>query len=748
MTQNIQQLISQMTLEEKAAICTGATPWQLMGIERLGIQPIVVADGPHGLRRSKDVTTMINESFPATCFPVAVALSASWNVDLLHEMGQVLADESIALNTDILLGPGMNIKRSPLCGRNFEYFSEDPLLSGELASALVNGIQSKGVGTSVKHFAVNNQETRRHTVDAIVDERTLYEIYLAGFEIVVKKAQPWTIMCAYNGVNGEFCAEHRYLLNDVLREEWGFEGFIMSDWGAVHDRVAGIQAGLELEMPGPSPHRTQAVIDAVNSGDLAESVLNQAVERLLKIILKAQETPKGQIDLDIEGHHTIARQIATECIVLLKNDNDILPLTGNEQLAVIGKAAHTPVYQGGGSSHINATKVDASLDFLRERSELQYVEGDTTIELNQAAIDEAIMTAKDADVVLMFLALPASIESEGYDREHIDLTAQQIALIKAVAALNKKIVVVLNNGSAVAMSEWLDDVDAVVEAWLPGQAGAGATVDVLYGDVNPSGKLAETFPIRLQDTPSYLNFPGERNEVRYGEGIFVGYRGYEALERDVLFPFGFGLSYTQFEYSNLQISKSEFSLDDVLEVTVDITNTGQLSGKEIVQLYVHDIASKLPRPAKELKAFAKVSLDIGETKTVTLSLNDRAFSYYDPAYGQWLAEVGDFEILVGSSSADIHLCQTITLIQGTTLPIILNEHSTLAEWMAIPEAAALIQPILAPMAANNTADALGADMSAFFQNVTLTMILNFFQDGSSTTSPEEQVQALLAKLKN
>lgn len=746
MTSEIARLISEMTLAEKASLCTGATPWKTVSIERLGLEPIVVADGPHGLRRSIDLDTMIADSYPATCFPVAVALSSSWNVALLHEMGEALADESIALGVDILLGPGMNIKRSPLCGRNFEYFSEDPLLSGEMAAALINGIQHKGVGTSLKHFAVNNQETRRFTVDAVVDERTLHEIYLAGFEIAVKKANPWTIMCAYNSLNGDFCAENYTLLTEILRDQWGYEGFVMSDWGAVHDRVAAVQAGLELEMPGPSPHRTQAVIEAVQSGELDEAILNQAVERLLKIILRAQETPKGGGDINVDANHALARRVASECIVLLKNEQDVLPLSADTQLAVIGQAAMKSVYQGGGSSHINATQVDTILEHLQARAELQYVVGDASIELNQPAIDEAVTIAQDADVSLLFIALPASIEAEGYDRAHMDLTEQHIALIKAVAAVSKKTVVILNNGSAIAMSEWLDDVDAVLEAWLPGQAGAGAIVDILYGDVNPSGKLTETFPLKLQETPSYLNFPGERDEVRYGEGLFVGYRGYDTLQREVLFPFGFGMSYTQFDYSNLHVSEKEFQLGSALTISLDVSNVGTVAGKEIVQLYVRDIASKLPRPFKELKAFAKVSLEAGETKSITFSLSDRDFSYYDPIHSQWVAEAGEFDILIGSSSADIRLHQMVTLTLGTDLPSMLDEKSTVSDWLADERGVELIQPILSAMLGAGDSDALGVDMMAFFSDLPLIALLGF-QGDSLQESPITIVQNMLGQVR-
>jgi beta-glucosidase len=750
MSDRIKQLLSELTLEEKAGLLTGASPWRTLNVDRLGLESMIVSDGPHGVRLSTEIDSMITKSHPATCFPVAAALAASWDTALLDEMGKALADEAIALGSDILLGPGMNIKRSPLCGRNFEYFSEDPVLAGEMAAALVAGMQSKGVGTSVKHFAVNNQETRRFSVNAVVDERTLHEIYLEGFRIAITKSKPWTVMCAYNSVNGDFCAENHYLLTEVLRDQWGYEGFVMSDWGAVHDRVEGVKAGLELEMPGPSPHRTQAVVDAVNNGELDMAVVDEAVRRLLNIILKAQETPKGNAQFDIDAHHALARKIAADCAVLLKNTDGLLPLSGDEHVAVIGSAATQSVYQGGGSSHINSTKVDNSIEFMKEHAEIQYAVGDDTVEVSQAKIAEAVAVAQGADVAVMFIALPASVESEGYDRPHMKLTDQQIALIKAVAAVNEKTVVVLSNGSAVDMSDWIDDVEAVVEMWLSGQAGAGAAVDVLYGVVNPSGKIAETFAHQLSDTPAYLNFPGERDEVRYGEGIYVGYRAYEHLGRDVLFPFGFGLSYTTFEYSNMQVSASEFGLNDRLTVTVDVTNTGDVAGKEIVQLYVRDVESRLPRPYKELKAFAKVALDAGETKQVTLELGDHAFMYYDAGYSQWLAEAGDFTLLVGSSSADIHLSADVTLTESSQLPSILHANSTIGDWLADPKGAVLIAPFLEKMQAvfggENDAEALGADPADFFTDLPLGVMVGW--SGETEQSPQDVVSAMLAQLQD
>lgn len=747
MDSRIAATLQQMTLEEKAALCTGYSPWRTTAVERIGLPSITVSDGPHGVRLSSDIDSLIAPSLPATCYPVAAALSSSWDVELVHELGQALAEECIALGTDILLGPGINIKRSPLCGRNFEYFSEDPLLAGEMAAVLIHGVQSKGVGTSLKHFAVNNQESRRFTVNAVVDQRTLHEIYLRGFEIAIKKAQPWTVMCAYNSVNGAFCAENDYLLTDVLRDQWQFEGFVVSDWGAVHDRVESIRAGLELEMPGPSPHRVKAVVEAVRSGQLAENDLDRAVERLLRIIFRAHQTPKGGQPLAVDKQHQLARRLAADCMVLLKNDHQLLPLKGTEQLAVIGQAALKPVYQGGGSSHINSTRVDAPLDLLRERSEVQYVVGDDVVGgIDSARIAAAVEVARCADVAVLFIALPASIESEGYDRPHMQLTEQQVALIQAVGKANPRSVVVLNNGSAIDMRAWLGDVGAVLEAWLPGQAGAGAIIDILYGDVNPSGKLGETFPLSLSDTPAYLNFPGEGDEVRYGEGIFVGYRAYEALARPVLFPFGFGLSYTQFQYSNLQVSSAQFALDETLQVSLDVTNTGSVAGKEIVQLYVHDVRARLPRPHKELKAFAKVALQAGESRRVTLQLDPRAFAYYDPRYQQWVADAGDFDLLVGSSSADIRLTARVNLTQSTPLPCVLHINSPLIDWMEDPRGASFVEAFVAGLTASSDGSALGVDMLNFFKDLPLTVLLGF-QGQSGGPSPQDIVAGWLQQIR-
>ena len=565
---NIHSIIEQMTLEEKAALCTGASAWTTTPIERLGVPEMIVADGPHGLRRVANVYEWGGGSLPATCFPTASCLASTWNVDLIHEMGEALAEECIALNVDVILGPGVNMKRSPLGGRNFEYFSEDPFLAGELAASLINGVQSKGVGTSLKHYAANNQEYQRFSISAEVDERTLREIYLTAFEKAVKQAQPWTVMCAYNKDNGTFASKR---LNKILKDEWGFEGLVVSDWGAVRDRVAALKGGLDWEMPGAHDRHVQEVIDAVRAGELDEAVLDESVRRILRIVFMASETPKKG-EFDAEVHHELARRIASEGMVLLKNKG-ILPLKGQHQIAVIGRSAEYAHFQGGGSSHINPTNVSVPFKELQSRArdaELTYAEGyPIDNSFRQDLIDEAVTLAQSADVAVLYIALPSFKESEGYDRKDLNLTEQQIALIKAVAKVQPQTVVVLNNGAPVVMSSWIDDVAAVLEGWMMGQAGGGAIADILFGKVNPSAKLAETFPANLEDTPAYVNWPGDAGMVRYGEGLFIGYRYYDKKNMPVQFPFGYGLSYTTFEYSNPTVSANIFR--DVVGVTVSST---------------------------------------------------------------------------------------------------------------------------------------------------------------------------------
>jgi beta-glucosidase len=758
MSLDIAATVAQMTLEEKAALCTGASSWTTTPIDRLGVPTLLVTDGPHGIRRVPDTGSLGATALPATCFPTASAMAATWNVDLIHAVGQALAEEANSMGIGVVLGPGVNMKRSPRCGRNFEYYAEDPYLAGEMAVALINGVQSKGVGTSLKHYAANNQETRRFTINAVVDERTLHEIYLPAFEAAVKRARPWTVMCSYNKINGTYGSEHRQLLTEILKQDWGFEGFVVSDWGAVRDRVKALAGGLDLEMPGPKPSRVQAVIDAVHNGELDEAALDEAVRRILRIVDKAAATPKGA-EFDVDAHHALARRVAAEAIVLLKNDG-VLPLQQPQRIAVIGRSAKEPHFQGGGSSHINPTRVDSPFDELQKLAgdaQLTYSEGyPAGLETDQALIDAAVQAAKAADVALLYIALPGSIESEGYDRDNLDLTEQQVALIKAVCAAQPHSVVILNSGSAVVMNEWIDGAAAVLQAWMMGQAGGGAIAGVLFGAVNPSGKLTETFPLRLVDTPSHLSFPGGHGEVRYGEDIFIGYRYYDAREVPVLFPFGHGLSYTQFAYSNLRASATTFKDADGLTVSVDVTNTGAVAGQEIVQIYVHDHAAELVRPPKELKGFAKVALQPGETKTVQIALDFRAFAYYHPGYHRWITEDGDFDILAGASAADIRDKITVTLRSTLELPSLLNRESTLGDWMADPKGRTIIEPVRQEIVGgmmrrmgggegDEESGAIGMDVLGFLRETPLLSILHF-QEGALPQSPEEIVDGLLAQV--
>ena len=750
----IANLITNMTLEEKAALCTGAGPWTTTPVERLGIPEITVSDGPHGVRRLEDLHAFVSASLPATCFPTAASMASTWDVELIHEVGEAIAEECIALEVDIVLGPGVNMKRIPSCGRNFEYYSEDPFLAGEMGVSFINGVQSKGVGTSLKHYAANNQEYQRSTISSELDERTLREIYLPAFEVAVKEAKPWTVMCSYNKLNGTYAAENRKLLTEILREEWDYEGFVVSDWGAVHDRVEALEAGLDLEMPGPRDRRVKAVVDAVRSGNLDESVLDEAVRRILAIVLRAAETKKGG-SFDVDVHHALARRVAGEGMVLLKNDG-ILPLKGHMHIAVIGRSAKEAYFQGGGSSHINPTRLDNPYEELQKiaaDAQLSFAEGYPGDEsFDQALIDEASMNAQSAEVALLYISLPATKESEGYDRPDLDLTSHQVAMINAVAAVQPNTIVILNNGAPVVMSEWIDGTAAVLEAWMMGQAGGGAIADVLFGKINPSGKLAETFPLKLVDTPAYINYPGENGAVRYGEGIFIGYRYYDAKEVPTQFPFGHGLSYTTFNYQNPKVSSQNFQDVDGLTVSVDVTNTGKVAGKEIVQVYVHDHESRLVRPTKELKGFAKVELQPGETKTVTVTLDFRAFAYYHPAYRQWITEDGDFDVLIGASSADIRCMKTVTLQSTLDLPSILNRDSTLREWTEDPRGMSVLAPIYQQikdqMLANFGGDEnaqIGMDPMGFLLDTPLMGLFHFL-GGSMSKSPEEMVDELLAKV--
>ncbi len=688
----IKAIISQMTLKEKVAMCSGADFWRLKSIEHLGIPTVMVSDGPHGLRKQSDDAEFsnINHSIKAVCFPSGATTACSFERNLLETLGSALGEECQAKNISILLGPAINIKRSPLCGRNFEYFSEDPYLAGELASAYIKGVQSQNVGTSLKHFACNNQESYRMTASSEVDERTLREIYLPAFEKAVKDAKPWTVMTSYNRLNGKFTSDSPYLLTDILRKEWGFDGYVMSDWGAVNDRVAGLKAGMDLEMPGSNGTNDELLLEAVQNGTLSEAVLNQSVERILRKIFEFVDNRKSAI-FDKEAHHQLARHLATESAVLLKNDG-ILPLKATDcKIAFIGEFAKTPRYQGGGSSHVNAFKVSSAFDVVAGMENIHFAQGfvNDVDETKQDLLNEAIDLATSCEVAVIFAGLPDSFESEGYDRTHMRLPNCQNELIKQVVAVQPNTVVVLHNGSPVEMP-WVDEVPTILEMYLGGQAVGEATIDLLFGNVNPSGKLAESFPLRLEDNPSYLSYKVVDNKIYYDEKLFVGYRYYDKKEMPVLFPFGHGCSYTTFEYKNLVISQHQLRDDESLIVSADITNTGALFGKEIVQLYVQDLTGTVVRPLKELRNFEKVSLNPGETKTVTFTLSKRDFAYYHTGISDWYVPSGDYRILIGRSSRIIELSKTVSIKSTTTLPFQVTWNTTFSELVKHPR----LQPIV------------------------------------------------------
>ena len=689
MKEDIEKIISELTLEEKASLLSGGDIWQTEPIERLDIPSIFLVDGPHGVRYVAD-RHHADPAKKATCFPTAVNLAASWDLELIAEVAEALAVEAKARGVDVLLGPGINMKRSPLGGRNFEYFSEDPFLSSELALSFINTVQENGIGTSLKHYTANNQEYKRFSIDAKIDERTLREIYLAAFEKVVKESEPWTVMAAYNQINGDFATENEYLLKDILRDEWGYENLIVSDWWATHNRVEALKVGLDLEMPGPDPVNNQKIVEAVNSGQLEEKVVDQSVRRILKLILKAQECKKEEYELPAEAHHQLAEKIAGETIILLKNEGKILPLSNKklaekDSLLVLGELAEKVRYQGIGSSQVNPTRLDthhqALEDKFSEQLELTYLPGyssDAGAEENETLKEEALEEVKNKDYVIIYAGLPDKVEAEGYDRSDIQLPKEQNELIKELAKVNSNIIVVLNNGSAVDLREWIDEAAAVIEAGLPGQAGASAVADIIAGEINPSAKLAESYPLKLEDNPSYLNFPGESN-VHYGERIYIGYRYYDKKNQELLFPFGYGLSYTDFAYRALE-SPDHLEEGEKLKLKVLIENTGQMKGKEIVQLYISQKNPTLDRPPKELKAFGKIELEPGENDWLELKVDFDDLAYYHPEAG-WTVESDEFEIMIGASSRNIKFTEEIKVKSSQNLKT-LTKTSPFEDWLA------------------------------------------------------------------
>lgn len=770
---DVKKLVNELTLEEKASLCSGADFWHTKAIDRLNIPAAMVSDGPHGIRKQESLADHMGvaESIKAIGFPTASAMACSFDRDLLHKVGDALGEECVAEDLAVLLGPGINMKRSPICGRNFEYYSEDPVVAGELGAAFVNGVQEHGVGTSLKHFAANNQEWRRMSISAEIDERTLREIYLAAFETVVKKAQPWTIMCSYNRINSVYSCENDWLLNKVLRDEWGFEGLVMTDWGAMDERVPSLKAGLDLEMPDCHGETDKLIVKAVQSGELEEPVLDTAVERILTMVDKYLTARKGidpasmvhplpssvERGYDVAAHHALARTTAEQSAVLLKNE-DILPLQKDKKIAFIGEFAKVPRIQGGGSSHINNTSVESALDAAGDS--VSYAQGfhideETT---DETLLQEAITLAKESDVAVIFAGLPDSFESEGFDRTHLNMPANQNELIARISEVQPNVVVVLHSGSPIAMP-WLDKVAGVLQMYLAGQASGGAAVNLLFGDATPCGKLAETFPLHLEDNPSYLNFPGNREKVCYQEGVFIGYRYYDKKKMDVLFPFGYGLSYTDFTYSNMKVTvngKNAADVDviketDEIVVSADITNTGNCDGAEIVQLYIKNPVVYEIRPEKELRDFAKVFLKVGETKTVTFTLNARAFSYYETRIHDWYAESGDYEILLASSSRDIRLQDTVSITGSKKIPFVADYVTTCEDVELFAKDGSALDEMLrrsgfAEATDHDGDDSMGSGtadmMKAMFTGTPLHSILSF----SSEELTYEDIQDTIRKL--
>ena len=753
MARDIKKLISEMTLEEKASLLGGADFWHTKAVERLGIGPYMMSDGPHGLRKQEEGADHlgINDSIQAVCFPAACATTSSFDRDLIYGMGDVIGKECQAENLSVVLGPAVCIKRSPLCGRNFEYMSEDPYLAGEMAAAYINGVQSHHVGTSIKHYAANNQETARMSVSAEMSERALREIYLPAFETAVKKAQPKTVMCSYNKINGVYSAENKWLLTDVLRKDWGFEGFVVTDWGAVADRVNGVIAGLDLEMPGNTAENDALVVEAVRSGKLPEEKVDECVERILRVFFDFDDHREQQV-FDRAKDHAIAAKIEEECAVLLKNDG-LLPLCADKKYLYVGEYAEKPRYQGGGSSHINSFQVDSALSVSRAAGRsLDYIKG---FPMDSDALDEEdlakiLQAAPTYDAVVVFAGLPDIIESEGYDRKDMKLPASQNRLIEALLKVQKNVVVVLSNGAPVEIP-WADEVPAILEMYLGGEGVGQAADKLLFGEVNPSGHLAETWPMKLSDNPSFLYFPGSPRKVVYAEGIYVGYRYYDAKEMPVRYAFGHGLSYTSFEISNLRCDREAFGDGEQLTVRVDVKNTGDRFGKEVVQLYVAAKNGTVARPVKELKGFVKVALQPGETKTVEMTIDDRALSYYDEELKDWYAPSGEYVLLAGDSSDHITAEGTVRFETKKLPYLTVDTDTNIGELMKDPRTAPVLQQLMAAQmsSANAGTDGISGDeaqdqamMQAMMEYMPLKALVSF------GVMNREQLQGLVQMLRS
>ncbi len=753
MNDKINALISEMTLEEKANILSGKDFWHTEAVNRLGIPEIMVADGPAGLRKQETINGALT-TVPCTCFPSESLLACSWDIDLMEGFGKAMGEEAAFEGVNIILGPGCNIKRSPVCGRNFEYLSEDPYLSGVMAGHIIKGIQSKGVGTSLKHYIANNQEHRRLSVNAVIDEQALREIYLKSFEYAVKIGKPWTVMCSYNRVNNGYVCESKNLLTDILRNEWGFEGVVVSDWGAVNDRVECLKAGLDLEMPSSGMVNTQKIIDAVNEGKLEIKTVNRSVERLLDLVFKAVEQKTVNISGDIKDiNHKRAKEIASECIVLLKNEQNALPLSNDEDIAFFGMLAKHSRFEGGGSSHVIPTRLESAYDEMCKllKREIPFAPGyDLNSDIpDEKLINEAIKIALGAQKAVIFAGLPESYESEGYDRKHMDMPASHICLINEICKVNRNVIVVLSNGAPVAMP-WIENTRAVLEGYLWGQAGAGAVCELLLGIKSPCGKLAESFPVALEHNPSYLNFPGEEDEVYYRESVFIGYRYYGVKKIKPLFCFGHGLSYTSFEYSALRLESTIFDAGEDILLNFKVKNSGHRQGKEIYQIYIRNAKGDDNKKIKELKQFGKLELLAGEEKEVSVKIEGSSFLHFCTKRQAFTVEKGEFEILIGASSEDIRLNALVRINSADKVKKVYHRNSTIGDIKENPAGKILFKeleeqyPEAFEMIFNGMEDD-GSDFRDKMIHYTVLRSLVYFSKGLIS---EQKIEELVSILNN
>ncbi len=747
------ETVAKMTLQEKASLLSGSDFWHTHAVERLGLREFMMCDGPNGLRKQGNPDQMgRGQSLSTVCYPTANAVSASFDVEMVEKMGKTLGAECKREGVSMLLGPGLNMKRSPVCGRNFEYYSEDPYLAGKIAAAFIKGVQSQGVSACPKHFAANNQEFRRMSGNSIVDERTLFEIYLTAFEIMVKDAKPGSIMCSYNQLNGTYLSENKYMLTDVLRDKFGFEGFVVTDWGAGKGPAKGVEAGVDLVMPGGTDEHEKAIIEAVEKGELDEALVDRAAERILKTFLWTDSVepdgPSESSDATRKADYEVARELAENSAVLLKN-NRALPIKKDKKVLFVGEFAKNPRYQGSGSSHIRSAFVSNALDAAEGRG-VSFARGYDTKDVKNSYVlrEEAVEAAENAEIIVIFAGLPGAYESEGFDRADINLPAEQNKLIDELAHLGKKTVVVLHNGAPVSMP-WIDSVDAVIDMFLAGDGAGEAAVRLLYGEVNPSGKLSETYPIKLSDNPSYLNFPGDHGDPIYAEGVYIGYRYYEKKRQQVLFPFGYGLSYTEFEYMDIKIDKDRITDKDTVNVSVDVWNVGRYKGKEVIQLYVSENNSRVTRPLKELKGFKKIELEPSEKKTVTFTLDKRSFAYYETSIHDYYVKSGDFTIMIGAASTDIR--QTVQVnVEGTTeLPTCFDRFTAIQDIIDSRKGKEILGPVLDEIFKNSESDAdndasLGEGTAEMMEKMILEMpIINLSSFHMMTA---EEIDGILAQI--